>query len=194
MACKGNFGPSHDREVQRFKAKGRENIQDTLLGFCPKPSRTSSEPVPIPQLQCSRSCCQGSDNLFSRARAVNLAQASRARLSESDEGSPKPFYAKRRPGDPLNFFERANISPKREGSRLSEIPRETFRVALQWSGRNSMIPVSGCPWWCPICITRGEQRYPPQVQASAEFDHGYMYLDEPSRVVVYCLNSYNMLG
>jgi len=31
---------------------------------------------------------------------------------------------------------------------------ETFRVALQWSGRNSMTPVSGCPWWCPICITR----------------------------------------
>ncbi|QCD96360.1 hypothetical protein DEO72_LG6g1062 [Vigna unguiculata] len=47
---------------------------------------------------------------------------------------------------------------------------ETFRVALQWSGRNSMTPVSGCPWWCPICITRGEQRYPPQVQASAESD------------------------
>jgi len=31
---------------------------------------------------------------------------------------------------------------------------ETFRVALQWSGRNSMAPISGCPWWCPICITR----------------------------------------
>jgi len=29
---------------------------------------------------------------------------------------------------------------------------ETFRVALQWSGRNSMAHVSGCPWWCPICI------------------------------------------
>ncbi|QCD77643.1 hypothetical protein DEO72_LG1g1269 [Vigna unguiculata] len=27
---------------------------------------------------------------------------------------------------------------------------ETFRVALQWSRRNSMTPVSGCPWWCPI--------------------------------------------
>jgi len=26
----------------------------------------------------------------------------------------------------------------------------TFRVALQWSGRNPMAPVSGCPWWCPI--------------------------------------------
>ena len=31
---------------------------------------------------------------------------------------------------------------------------ETFRVALQWSGRNSMAPSSGCSWWCPICITR----------------------------------------
>ncbi|QCD98321.1 hypothetical protein DEO72_LG6g3041 [Vigna unguiculata] len=76
-------------------------------------------------------------------------------------------------------FERAHNLPRREGSRLSEIPRcllvpvepsprrkgtrlgetvspergETFRVALQWSGCNPMAPVSGCPWWCPICIT-----------------------------------------
>jgi len=27
---------------------------------------------------------------------------------------------------------------------------ETFRVVLQWSGRNSLAPISGCPWWCPI--------------------------------------------
>jgi len=40
----------------------------------------------------------------------------------------------------------------------------------------------------------GEQRYPPQVQASTESDHGYMYPDESSRVVVYCLNNHNMLG
>jgi len=31
---------------------------------------------------------------------------------------------------------------------------ETSRAALQWSGRNFMAPVSGCPWWCLICITR----------------------------------------
>jgi len=31
---------------------------------------------------------------------------------------------------------------------------DTFRVALKWSGRNSMAPISGCPWWCPICMTR----------------------------------------
>jgi len=30
---------------------------------------------------------------------------------------------------------------------------EIFRVVLQWSGRNSMAPVSGCPWWIPIYIT-----------------------------------------
>jgi len=29
---------------------------------------------------------------------------------------------------------------------------ETFGVALQWLGRNPMAPVSGCLWWCPICI------------------------------------------
>jgi len=33
-----------------------------------------------------------------------------------------------------------------------EIPRWDFRVALQWLRRNSMAPVNGCPWWCPICI------------------------------------------
>ncbi|QCD86317.1 hypothetical protein DEO72_LG3g838 [Vigna unguiculata] len=37
--------------------------------------------------------------------------------------SPKPYYASGRPGDPLMNFEQASISPKREGSRLSEIPR-----------------------------------------------------------------------
>jgi len=31
---------------------------------------------------------------------------------------------------------------------------EVSGVALQWSGRNSMAPTSGCSWWCPICITR----------------------------------------
>ena len=31
---------------------------------------------------------------------------------------------------------------------------EILKVVLQWSGRNSMAPVSRCPWWCPICITR----------------------------------------
>ncbi|QCE11053.1 hypothetical protein DEO72_LG10g2286 [Vigna unguiculata] len=52
---------------------------------------------------------------------------------------------------------------------------ETSGVALQWSGRNSMTLVSGCSWWCPISMLGGEQlggeqRYPPQVQASAESD------------------------
>ncbi|QCD85962.1 hypothetical protein DEO72_LG3g483 [Vigna unguiculata] len=64
---------------------------------------------------------------------------------------------------PVNL---AQASPSRlgemkQGARLSE----TSGVALQWSGRNSMAPVSGCSWWCPICITRieqlrFEQRYP----------------------------------
>jgi len=31
---------------------------------------------------------------------------------------------------------------------------ETSGATLQWSGRNPMASVSGCPWWCPICITR----------------------------------------
>ena len=57
------------------------------------------------------------------ARPDNLAQASQSRLGETNRDSPKPYCMKGRPGDPLNFFERANISPTREGSRLSEIPR-----------------------------------------------------------------------
>ncbi|QCD83249.1 hypothetical protein DEO72_LG2g3592 [Vigna unguiculata] len=32
------------------------------------------------------------------------------------------FYARGRPRDPLSIFERASVSPKREGSRLSKIP------------------------------------------------------------------------
>ncbi|QCD94023.1 hypothetical protein DEO72_LG5g2101 [Vigna unguiculata] len=40
---------------------------------------------------------------------------------------------------------------------------ETFRVALQWSGHNSMAPLGGEQ-------LGGEQRYPPQVWASAESD------------------------
>ena len=57
------------------------------------------------------------------ARPANPAQARQSRLGEMSRGSPKPFYARGRPGDPLIIFERASISPKREGSRLSEIPR-----------------------------------------------------------------------
>ena len=50
----------------------------------------------------------------------------------------------------LNEFQASYYSHHRSQSALGE----TFRVALQWSGRNSMTPVSGCSWWCPICITR----------------------------------------
>ncbi|QCD93331.1 hypothetical protein DEO72_LG5g1404 [Vigna unguiculata] len=57
------------------------------------------------------------------ARPANLAQASQSRLGEMSRDSPKSYYARGRPGDPLIIFERASISPRREGSRLSEIPR-----------------------------------------------------------------------
>jgi len=32
------------------------------------------------------------------------------------------------------------------------VSRWDFLVVLQWSGHNSMAPVSGSPWWCPIYI------------------------------------------
>ncbi|QCD86024.1 hypothetical protein DEO72_LG3g545 [Vigna unguiculata] len=40
----------------------------------------------------------------SRAKTDNLAQASRIRLSELDEGSPKPLCAKGRPSDLLELL------------------------------------------------------------------------------------------
>ncbi|QCD96505.1 hypothetical protein DEO72_LG6g1209 [Vigna unguiculata] len=162
------------------------------------------------------------DGSFDVAKSVKLAQASLPRLGEINRGSPIGVSPKRDPaGATAPCFE---PSPRRMGARLSETlqperdaGRDSAMVALQWSGRNSMAPVSGCPWWCPIlhnsvgslgensrvalqgsgrnamapvsgcpwwcpvCITRDgfklgdeqlrfEQRYPPQVQASAESD------------------------
>jgi len=46
-----------------------------------------------------------------------------------------------------------NVGPCQRINSLGSLG-ETSGVALQWSGRNSMAPISGCPWWCPICITR----------------------------------------
>jgi len=45
------------------------------------------------------------------ARPVTLAQASQSRLGEMNRDSPR------------TIFERASTSPRREGSRLREIPR-----------------------------------------------------------------------
>jgi len=42
-----------------------------------------------------------------------------------------------------------NVGPRQHVNSLGSLG-ETSGVALQWSGRNSTAPVSGCPWWCPI--------------------------------------------
>ncbi|QCE04420.1 hypothetical protein DEO72_LG8g2456 [Vigna unguiculata] len=88
-----------------------------------------------------------------------LAQARRTRLSERAQEATVPLF---------------EPSPRRMGARLSETLQpeqgarrgsalcdyflglnvrnslmslgETFRVVLQWSGRNSMAPISGCLW------------------------------------------------
>ncbi|QCD82410.1 hypothetical protein DEO72_LG2g2748 [Vigna unguiculata] len=77
----------------------------------------------------------------------------RARLAQA-------ICAGARPGFPARVVAQATRpSLRRRRTRLSEIvsleqdPSAWARVALQWSGRNPMAPVSGCPWWCPICIT-----------------------------------------
>jgi len=61
----------------------------------------------------------GSGNIFvageSGARAVNLAQASQARLREFDEGSPKPQCAKGRLGDSLKFLSERTPRPGERG-------------------------------------------------------------------------------
>ncbi|QCD81196.1 hypothetical protein DEO72_LG2g1521 [Vigna unguiculata] len=54
---------------------------------------------------------------------------------------------------------------------------ETFRVALQWLGRNSMAPLEGEQ-------LESEQRYPPQVWASAESDQVIREVSSPKRAGV----------
>ncbi|QCE10629.1 hypothetical protein DEO72_LG10g1860 [Vigna unguiculata] len=92
------------------------------------------------------------------AESDRLAQANLSRLGESYRGSPKYFFAKGRPGDPL-YAKGARLSegpprlgvtflPERDAGREMvrnslESLGETFKVALQWSGRNSKAPVSG---------------------------------------------------
>ncbi|QCD87464.1 hypothetical protein DEO72_LG3g2000 [Vigna unguiculata] len=56
------------------------------------------------------------------ARPVNLAQASQSRLSEMKQGARLGLLHERSPRRPARSFERGNTSPRREGSRLSEIP------------------------------------------------------------------------
>ncbi|QCE04736.1 hypothetical protein DEO72_LG8g2774 [Vigna unguiculata] len=73
----------------------------------------------------------------SRARTDNLAQVSRIRLGESDEGPPKPHCAKGRPGDLLelrddesvasetrartdNLAQARGVSPKRDPVMFTE--------------------------------------------------------------------------
>ena len=56
-------------------------------------------------------------------RPVNLAQASQSRLGEMKQGAHLRLLRERSPRPHARRFERASISPRREGSRLSEIPR-----------------------------------------------------------------------
>ncbi|QCD93654.1 hypothetical protein DEO72_LG5g1730 [Vigna unguiculata] len=145
-------------------------LRDALLGlgFCRLRASSKLFSYSISYVR-SLSCC---------ARVFGIKGAS-GRFASYSQPSP------RRRGARLSGC----VSPERDPSALSEglgeavccldvwlfLDGETSGATLQWSGRNSMAPVSGCPWWCPICITRieqlrDEQRYPPQVQASAESD------------------------
>ncbi|QCD83314.1 hypothetical protein DEO72_LG2g3658 [Vigna unguiculata] len=90
------------------------------------------------------------------ARPVNLAQASHSRLGETNRDSPKPALDSWGADDMWYEFKCDAYEELIPGVACNSLGPlgETSRVALQWSGRNPTAPVSGCPWWCPICITR----------------------------------------
>ena len=49
------------------------------------------------------------------ARLANLAQASQSCLGEMNRGSPKPYYARGRPGDPLIILSERASRPSERG-------------------------------------------------------------------------------
>ncbi|QCD87373.1 hypothetical protein DEO72_LG3g1907 [Vigna unguiculata] len=49
------------------------------------------------------------------ARPANLAQASQSRLGEMNRDSPKPYYARGRPGDPLIILNERASRPGERG-------------------------------------------------------------------------------
>ncbi|QCD88163.1 hypothetical protein DEO72_LG3g2705 [Vigna unguiculata] len=105
-----------------------------------------------------------------RARTDNLAQAS------LEEARPNLFREKS-PRRPAHYFERVNHSPRRRGTRLSETVSPE-----RGAGRDRMRPythgevvINGMDSTCDTNELGGEQlgseqRYPPQVQASAKSD------------------------
>jgi len=110
------------------------------------------------------------------ARPDNLAQASQSRLGEMDRDSPRrdgqglaQTFCTREVAQATNsVFERANVLPKREGSRLGEIPCEQLfpflsprlgeggspeREPLAWArpfslseGLGEVVWLCGCFW------------------------------------------------
>ncbi|QCD94625.1 hypothetical protein DEO72_LG5g2710 [Vigna unguiculata] len=73
------------------------------------------------------------------ARPDNLAQASQSRLGEMGRDSPRPFLRERSLRRPTQFL-----------SKRASRPSETFRVALQWSGRNPMALLVGVHGGAPF--------------------------------------------
>ncbi|QCD83245.1 hypothetical protein DEO72_LG2g3588 [Vigna unguiculata] len=104
------------------------------------------------------------------ARTDNLAQASHARLSETGRGSPRPSartVAQAGGMDELKWDSTRNVNE--ELVKKGETSRSYFsgRDVIPWPllvGAYDGVPSLGGEQ------LRGEQRYPPQVQASAESD------------------------
>ncbi|QCD94422.1 hypothetical protein DEO72_LG5g2506 [Vigna unguiculata] len=104
-----------------------------------------------------------------RCRAVKASvnpffQASRTRLSESNGGSPRPSTrVVAQTGGPDFLARDCLAQARRKGTRLSESPSRLSESPSR---------LSETPWperraWARL---GGEQRYPPQVQASTESD------------------------
>jgi len=72
--------------------------------------------------ECFDLMCEDALYALYVARPVNLAQASQSRLGEMKQGARLGLLRERSPRRPAQRFERAGNSPRREGSRLSEIP------------------------------------------------------------------------
>ncbi|QCD96437.1 hypothetical protein DEO72_LG6g1140 [Vigna unguiculata] len=103
-------------------------------------------------------------------RPANLAQATQSRLGEMNRDSPRPHYAKDPVLVPGPSFE---PSPRRRGFALARTSRlsETLQPERGAERDNALfgcLVVLGCLLGGEQL--GGEQRYPPQVQASAESD------------------------
>jgi len=113
----------------------------------------------IVSVWCELYCCLGVKLCWWQWRIVaesdELAQASLPRLGEIYRDSPKSFFTKGRPGDPLYFFGWANVSLRRGGSRLSDHARRVLMLEVELSPRRRELAWARVllAWARPLCLS-----------------------------------------